>query len=337
MKGEVMLRRCALTLLCIALTAGCSKKLPEIAKVVPADADIVATLDAKKTLAYARQAIAKAVPAEHRDKVPAVETLLKKAAEMIGIDLDKLGRVTYIGWLGSQEQMAFIADGVDVKSLKGQKQGTHNGVDIYAAEMVHYAQLPKLGVLAAPTDAMLKKVLDAHSGKAKRIADTDRAEVFKKLLDVEKDLDQLRMYLLTGKIPGGMPVPYKLNGGGFFLHVDRGVTGTLVAEQKDAQELKSKIDMGMLIAQVALAAGGKDMGLPVELDPATQKAVIDMLKNIKTRQKGEIVTVGYRGDLKPLIGKAIALGVQEFVRQEVPPPPPASDVAKVPPPPEKKK
>ena len=337
-----MLRRCALTIICFALAAGCSKKLPEIAKAIPADADLVATLDAKTTLAYARQAVTKAMPAEHKGKVPAVEMILKKAVEMIGIDLDKLGKVTYIGWLGSQEQMAFIAEGVDAKSLKGQKKGAHNGVDIYAAEMIHYAQIPKLGVLAAPTDTMLKKVLDAHAGKAKRIADTDRADVFEKLLEVEKDLDQLRMYLLTGRIPGEMPIPYKIKGGGFFLHVDRGATGALVVEQKDAKELKNKIDMGMMIVQMALAAGGQDMGLPVELDQATQKSIIDMLKNIKTRQKGEIVTVGYRGDLKPLIDKAIALGIEQVIRQEPPSEPLAIEAAKAPtpsknPPPKTKK
>ena len=324
-----MLRRCALTIICIALVAGCSKKLPDIAKAVPADADIVATLDAKKTLAYARQAITKAVPAEHQDKVPAVEMILKKAVEMIGIDLDKLGKVTYIGWLGSQEQMAFIAEGVDAKSLKGQKKGAHNGIDIYAAEIVHYAQLPGLGTLAAPSDTMLKKVLDTYAGKAKRIADTDRADVFEKLLEIEKDHDQLRLYVLTGKIPGDMPIPYKIKGGGFFLHVDRGATATVVAEQNDAKEIKNKIDMGMLVIQMALAAGGQDMGLPVEIDQATQKSIVDMLKNIKTRQKGEIVTIGYQGDLKPLIDKAIALGLRQALEEEagfIP----AADIAEIP-------
>jgi hypothetical protein len=311
-----MLRRYALIILCVCLTAGCSKKLPDVAKAVPADADLVATMDAKATLAYAKQAITKAVPAEHKDKVPGVEMILKKAAEMIGIDLEKLGKVTYIGWLGSQEQMAFIAEGVDAKSLKGQKKGAHNGIDTYAAEMVHYAQLEKLGTLAAPTEAVLKKVLDAYAGKSKRIADTDRAEIFEKLLQVEKDHDQLRLYVLTGKIPGEMPLPYKIKGGGFFLHVDRGATATVVAEQDDAKELKNKIDMGMMVVQMALAAGGKDMGLPVEIDAATQKSVIDMLKNIKTRQKGEIVTIGYKGDLKPLIDKAIAMGIQQAFQEE---------------------
>jgi hypothetical protein len=329
-----MLRRCALILVCVILAAGCSKKLPEVAKAVPADADIVATLDAKSTIAYARQAITKAVPDEHKAKVPLFEMMAKKAVEMIGIDLDKLGRVTYIGWLGSQEQMAFIAEGVDAKSLKGQKKGEHNGIPVYAAEMVHYAQLPKLGVLAAPTDTMLKKVLDAHAGKSKRIADSDRADVFEKLCEVEKDLDQLRMYLLTGKIPGEMPAPYKLKGGGFFMHVDKGATGTVVAEQKDAKDLKSKIDMGMMFVQMALA-GGEDLGWGVELDQATQKTFVDVVKNLKTRQQGEVVTVGYRGDLKPLIDKAIALGMEQFIRQEPSPEPPVVEAAKAPVTPEK--
>lgn len=327
-----MLRRYALIIVCVCLAAGCSKKLPDVAKAVPADADLVASLDAKSTLAYAKQAITKAVPDEHKDKVPGIEMIMKKAVEMTGIDLEKLGRVTYIGWLGSQDQMAFIAEGVDAKSLKGQKQGAHNGVDIYAAEMVHYAQLDKLGTLAAPTDSVLKKVLDAYTGKAKRVADTDRADVFEKLLEVEKDHDQLRVYVLTGKIPGEMPLPYKLKGGGFFLHVDRGATATVVAEQNDAKELKNKIDMSMMVLQMALAAGGQDMGLPIEIDPATQKSVIDMLKNIKTNQKGEIVTIGYKGDLKPLIDKAIALGIQQAFQEEAVPPVPDIDVAKVPPP-----
>jgi hypothetical protein len=311
-----MLRRLTPIIICLSLAAGCSKKLPEAAKAIPADADLVATLDAKSTLAYAKQAITKAVPAEHKDKVPGVEMILKKAVEMTGIDLGKLGKVTYIGWLGSQEQMAFIAEGVEAKSLKGQKQGAHNGADIYAAEMIRYAQLGKLGTLAAPSDAVLKKVLDAHAGKAKCIADTDRADVFEKLLEVEKDHDQLRVYVLTGKIPGEMPLPYKIKGGGFFLHVDRGATATVVAEQNDAKEIKNKVDMGMMVMQMALAAGGQDMGLPVEIDAATQKSVIDMLKNIKTRQKGEIVTIGYKGDLKPLIDKAIAMGIEQAFGEE---------------------
>lgn len=323
-----MLRRCALTVVCITLAAGCSKKLPEIARAVPADADILATLDVRKTLADARQAVKRALPAGDQGKVLAVEMLVKKAVELTGIDPEKLGRAIYIGWLGSREQMAFIAEGIDAKSLKGLKQGAHRGVDIYAAEMVRYAQLPGLGTLAAPTEAVLKKVLDAHSGQAKRIGDTDRAKVLEKLLDVEKDLDQLRMYLLTGEIPGGMPSPYKLKGGGFFLHLDRGATGALVAERKDAQDLKSKIDTGMLFVQMALAAGGKGLGLPVELDPAAQKSIVDLLKNIKTGQQGEIVTVGYRGDLKPLIDQAIALVYREYDREISEPPPPAPDASK---------
>jgi hypothetical protein len=310
-----MLRRYTLIILCIFIAAGCSKKLPEVAKAIPADADLVASLDAKTTLAYAKQAITKAIPAEHKDKVPGVEMILKKAVEMIGIDLDKLGKVTYIGWLGSQDQMAFIAEGVDAKSLKGQKKGAHNGVDIYAAEMIRYAQLPGLGTLAAPSDTMLKKVLDAYAGKAKRIADSDRADVLEKLLEVEKDHDQLRVYVLTGKIPGEMPL------------------ATVVAEQDDAKEIKNKIDMGMMVVQMALAAGGQEMGLPVEIDQATQKSIIDMLKNIKTRQKGEIVTIGYKGDLKPLIDKAIALGIQEAMQEDAVLLPPGDDIAKVPPPP----
>jgi hypothetical protein len=328
-----MLRRYALIILCICLTAGCSKKLPDVAKAVPADADLVATLDAKTTLAYARQAITKAVPAEHKDKVPGIEMILKKAAEMIGIDLDKLGKVTYIGWLGSQEQMAFIAEGVDAKSLKGQKKGAHNGIDTYAAEMIHYAQLEKLGTLAAPSDAVLKKVLDAYTGKAKRIADTDRAGVFEKLLEVEKDHDQLRAYLLTGKIPGELPLPYKIKGGGFFLHIDRGATATVVAEQQDAKELKNKIDMGMSVLRLTLAAGGKNMNLPVDLDPATQKSVVDLLNKINTRQKGEILTIGYEGDLKPLIDKAIALGIEQAFQEEAREPGfvPAAEIENLPP------
>jgi hypothetical protein len=89
--------------------------------------------------------------------------------------------------------------------------------------------------------------------------------------------------------------------------------------------------MGMMVVQMALAAGGQDMGLPVEIDQATQKSIIDMLKNIKTRHKGEIVTIGYKGDLKPLIDKAIALGLQQTMGEEDALLPPGDDIAKVPP------
>jgi hypothetical protein len=294
------------------LLAACSKaKLPETMNAVPADADVVATLDAKALLAYAKTAVTKAVPPEMKDQIPPFEVLAKQAMDMVGIDLNKLSRVTFIGYMGSEDKMAIVAEGVDAKTLKGEKKGEHNGVALYAMpEKVHYAPLKGLGVVAGPNPEILKSVLDANLGKSKRLSDSERAKIMGKLLGQEKDLDQLRIYLLTGDFPEAGTAPFKIKGGGFFAHLDRGIAGTVLSDEKGADEIKRNLDMGLMAMQLAMAGGG-GKGMPVELDKETQKVVGDIMKNVHTSKTGTAVSVKYKGDLKPLIEKAVALGMKQ--------------------------
>jgi hypothetical protein len=306
-------------LVAAGLTAGCSKKtekVPEAMTPVPADADIVGTLDAKAFIAFAKKTLPKFVPAEMKDQMPSIEKMAEQLLKMSGVDLNKLSQVTFVGYAGSEDKMALIVDGIDIKGLKGEKQGEHNGVALYAMpDAVHYAELKGRGLVGAPSPEMLKKVLDAYGGKGKRLADSDRAKIFGELAGVEKDLNHLRVYLLTGNLPGMDQAPMTMKGGGVFLHLDKGIAATVVTDKKGATELKSQLDMGLMGIKMAMAMpegdGDMGMGLPVKLDAETKKAVSELVNKLETESSDTTVSVSYHGDLKPLIEKGIAMGMEQ--------------------------
>lgn len=314
--------RSLIVLAAAAALAGCSKKteLPATMKAVPADATVVATVDAKSLVAFAKDAAPKLIPAGLKDQVPPWETLAKQAKEMIGIDIDKLGRLILVGYAGNEEKIAFIAEGIDPKGLKGEKKGEHQGVALYSMPGGFvYAELKGLGVVAGQSEDMVKKVIDAHTGKAKSVGGTDKAKMLGKLLGVEKDLSQFRAYVLTGDLPGAGPTPFTFNGGGFFIHLDKGAAGTIVTDEDGAGQIKSQLDQGLMMLNMMMA-GGDNAGLPVELDAETKAMVSGVLKSLKTDRSGALVSVAYHGDLKPLIEKAVALGM---ARMQPPAPAPA--------------
>jgi hypothetical protein len=87
-------------LLGLLLLGACSKKASGPTKAIPADADVVVVADARALLAYAKDAVLRVVPPQYKDKIPAVETMLKEVLQMSGIDLEKLTKITAIGYLG---------------------------------------------------------------------------------------------------------------------------------------------------------------------------------------------------------------------------------------------
>ncbi|MBW1807704.1 MAG: hypothetical protein JRJ87_05870 [Deltaproteobacteria bacterium] len=305
-----------IAILSISLLSGCSKKkkVPESMAPVPADADVVATLDAKAIIDYAKKTLPKFIPAEMKDEIPNIEMLAQQLMQMAGIDLSKLGQITFIGYAGSEDKMAFIAEGVSTKGLKGEKKGEHNGVTLYSMpDAINYAELSGRGMIGAPSMEMLKKVIDTNAGKSKRLADSDRAALFSELAGIETGLNQVRFYLLTGDFPEMGPSPVTLKGGGFFIHLDKGLSLTIVSDKDGADELKRQLDIGMMGVQMALAMPeGGDMGLPVKLDAETKKLITDFLGKIKTDKSGSTISISYSGDLKPIIEKAIAMGVDQF-------------------------
>jgi hypothetical protein len=305
------------------LATGCSKKnLPGAIKAIPADADLVVTLDAKAMVTYAKQVLAKVVPADMKDKIPTVEMLLKQAAQLVGVDLDKLSKVTVIGYVGSQEKMAVIAEGLTAAGMKGEKTGERNGVATYAiAGRMHYADLAGLGLAVAPSPEMLGQVIDAFTGKAKNIGDTDRGKLLEQLSGSEKDLDQLRAYLLTGSIPGQSPdVPVK--GGAFLLHLDKGATALIVSDSATVDKISQGVTMGLAAASMGLAMGGKE-AFPVPIDDETKAVLQNALKNISSKKEADSVSINYRGDLKPILEKGVAMALKSQYQpatDEVPPP-----------------
>jgi hypothetical protein len=319
-KGEIMTRKTLLSallvVLSISLLAGCSKKkkVPENMAPVPADADVVATLDAKAIIDYAKKTLPKFIPADMKDQIPSLEMLTQQLLQMSGIDLSKLGQIMFIGYAGAEDKMAFIAEGVSPKGLKGEKKGEHNGVALYSMpDAINYAEITGRGMVGAPNMDMLKKVIDTNAGKGKRLADGDRAAIFSELAGIETGLNQARFYLLTGSFPGAMPSPVTIKGGGFFLHLDKGLSLTIISDSDGADEFKRQLDMGMMGLQMAMAMPeGGDMGLPVKLDAETKKLITDFLSKIKTDKSGSTVSIAYSGDLKPIIEKAIAMGIEQF-------------------------
>lgn len=295
----------------VAVLAGCSKKteLPKKMKAVPADATVVATVDAKSLVAFAKKSVPDLLPASLKDQIPPWETLAEQAKAMVGIDIDKLGGLLLIGYAGNDEQVAFVAEGVDPESLKGERKGEHQGVALYSMPGgFWYAPLQGAGVVAAQSQSLVKKVIDSYTGEADNVGSTDKAKMLGKLLGVEEDLSHFRAYVLTSELPNTGPTPFTFHGGGFFIHLDKGAAGTIVTDEDGAGQIKSQLDQGLMMLNMMLAGGG-DAGLPVELDAETKKLVGGVLKSLKTDREGELVSVAYHGDLKPLIAKAVALGV----------------------------
>jgi hypothetical protein len=100
------------------------------------------------------------------------------------------------------------------------------------------------------------------------------------------------------------------------LHLDKGVAGVVVSDESGAGQVKMGLDALRMGLQASLATGGKMMNLPIELDADSKKFIGDLIKNIDTKQSGELVSIAYRGDLKPLIEKAVAMGFREMGSQQ---------------------
>lgn len=329
--------------LLLALTSlACSKDLPGAMKAVPADADMVGSLDAKAALAYVKQTMPKLVPEGMKDQVPNIEMLTQQAMQLAGIDISKLTWLHFFGYLGPGERGAVLAEGMSGEGLKGEKAGEHKGVALYKAMgEVPYAELKGLGLVVANDEAMLKKVIDTFKGDADRLADSERGKMMAELMKEHKDMDLFRVYMLTGKMPGGQAVPFKMDGGGIFFDVDTGAAVTILTDKEGADGIAQKVGMGLMALQAGLMMGG-GADMPIKLDKETQSSLSSFIGNIKTAKKEKSVTLSYKGDLKPLISKVAGLGLNAYQNQmsgglEAPPPPsglaPPKAQLVVPPPP----
>jgi hypothetical protein len=301
-------------LLSIALVFGlfgCSKKPTGSAAATPADAEIVGTLDGKSLLSFVKQTLPGLLPAEMKDKLPAVETLIQGALNASEIDLGKISNLRFIGYAGSGDKMAIIAENVscsDFKGLNGKQTGDHNGVPIFSlSEKMFYADVKGAGMVLAPSEEMVKKILDTSTGKEKCLAGTDRGKLLDRLTKLESDLDMARIYLLTENFPGEKP-PFVFKGGAFVFHPDKGGSLLLLSDEAGAAQAKSLLDIGIMGAQTSLAFGtNQDM----KMDEEAKKMISQIIKGISSKQDKDLLSVAYRGDLKPVIAKSIAMFAKE--------------------------
>ncbi len=303
--------------LLLALSAlACSKDLPGAMKAVPADADVVGSLDAKAALAYVKKILPRVVPAGMKDQIPSFEMLAKQAVQMAGIDISRLTRVHFFAYVGAEDKMALIAEGLGVAGLKGEKKGEHKGVALHdIAGEIRYAQIEKLGTVFAQSDAMLKKVIDTYKGDAKGLGGTERGKMLVELMKVHEDMDLLRVYVLTGELPAdAMGALFKINGGGMFLDLDKGLAVTVLSDKEGVDKIAQAVSVGLLTLQTGLMMGGGE-DMPIELDKETKNAISGFLGKIKTAKKGDRVTISYKGDLKPLVEKVAMLGAEAYQKE----------------------
>jgi hypothetical protein len=298
---------CSLALILGA--AACTEELPGAMKAIPADADMVGTLDTQAALAYAKSAMPKLVPASLSDEVPSFQALAKQAMQLAGVDLDKLGPMTFYSYADGQ-RAAFIIAGLDAEGLKGEKSGDHKGRPVYTLMGdLHYAPLGELGLVFSPDRALLDKTVDTLAGDAKCLGDAERGKLLRKMLEIHEKMDLLRVYVLTDELPGTEGIPFKFDGGAMFLDLDQGAAVTLLTDKAGADKIDQAVGMGLMGLQTALMmGGGKDM--PVEIDKATKTMVGEMLGKIRRQKKSDRIIISYAGDLKPLVEKMAGLGVK---------------------------
>jgi len=296
----------------VLLSLACSRKVqvPAEFSAVPADADIVGTLDAKAFLDYFKEALPRLAPPEMKDKIPSIQALVEQALKVSGIDISQLKNIIFIGYAGSEDKMALLAEGVKLSKLEGATEEDYQGVKVQSLPQAssYLAQLKTDWIVMAPSSEMLKKVLDTSAGRQKRLTDGDRAAVLKELAGQNADLNQLRIYVLSGNLPG-TPPDVKMRGGSLLLHLEKGVSGNLLSDEKSAVDMKNKLDMGLMAARLAFSMPQQQSGMQLSLDEESQKAIGEVLNKLESKVQGGTLSVSYRGNLKPLIEKAVAMGI----------------------------
>ncbi len=334
-RSSLMSRLCwrLLVVLSFALSIwACTKKQEsKTVRAVPADVDVLAHIDGKPLMEYARKMMT-ATSAGKEGDTTAFALLESKVKEMVGIGLDQIDDVTVIGYSDPNNAVAFIVEGLKADSLKGEKRADHNGVGLYYMEReINYAPLEGLGVVAGSSQDMLAKVLDTYTGKADNVTKGNRSKVLEKFQGLSAGLDQLRVYVLNPKLPEQASEKIHLVGAGFFMHLDKGLTLTLLSDENGAAGIKAQIDQGIMAVKMMLSGGG-GLGLPIKLDDEIKKALTDVLEKIEVSQSGANVSILYRSSLKPLIEKGFSFAMQKLAYNLTPEQPSEGEITQ----PEKK-
>ncbi|MBN2498207.1 MAG: hypothetical protein JXR96_26690 [Deltaproteobacteria bacterium] len=323
-----MTRRIAVqSLIAALLLVGCSDDFPDEFDAVPASAEVVASVDARSAYELLRQTAIAAAPDGVKDKAPALDAVLSQAMDIAGLDLRKLDHLLLFGDPDAPSRGVAIALGLAAHGLKGKPAGEHLGVPIFELVGFTYAVVPGLGVVLAPGKPALTECIDAWKGKAKRLVDTERGKVLARLLGVERDLDLVRIYALTDKLPGSGMLPMKIQGGALLFHAERGAAGVLVSDEKGAKELAVWARRGISSLQMLTAFGASDVlgpKSPIPVDKDTEQHVLKLISRVETRQDREKVVVLCRAEMKQLVAGAARAGLEQLqveMQPDRPPPP----------------
>lgn len=300
----------------LLLLSACSKDLPESFKAIPASTKLVATLDAPAAIAMIEQAAGRLAPDKAKEHAEQIKMLNRQLMSLLGIDMKKLKTVLIMGDPEQPERSAVLIEGLGIQGLPGKSEGEHLGLPIKGLGLGLVAtELPALGLVIASGQDGLRGIIDTFKGKAKRLIDTDEGKTIGRMLETDKDLDLMRVYLLGVKLPETGFLPMKFHSAGLFIHADRGAVAALLSDEPGAKDLASVLRKGISSMQMIMAFGGSSAlgdDSPIPLDKATQDTLTRLLAKLETSRDKDLVKVSCRADLKPLLAKATELGMEKL-------------------------
>jgi hypothetical protein len=323
------LRHVSLLCLLLTLSSGCQKcsstaKAPAMLKALPAGAQVLMQLDGKQLVEAYRKVFkiaTKLLPEKERGDIPSWDEVVAKLKEPTGIDLNRVGTVLGAFYIdpqaGPDPRSAIIIGGLEAKSLKGKQSGEHQGKSLYvleAAEDFFYVQLDPKHLVASNKAEMLKKVLDTHAGKGKNLQ--GESKMLGRLLGKDPDFDHIRFYLLSSDLPGMARAPFKVDGGGFFMSMSKGLSAVIIGDEAGLGQLKVMAEMGLMQVKSEMAAIPKDIPPDQkEIYGQTIKSAGEFLEGIKIEQDGKQLVMSYRGTQEPyfLAGLMAAVAIPAFV------------------------
>jgi hypothetical protein len=324
----IMRRFMAFTVLISMATLGCKKTaIPEELKAIPDGAMAVVSLNLKNLLeAYTRE-ILPMLPAQIRSQIPDHQAAFKTFEQLSGIDVGKVTSVMLFfmaprpGVAGPEG--ALVAGGIDVATLKGQKFADHQGTPLYKltieegrADQPFYAPLGQNLVAFSISEDMLKRVLDAQQGAAKRLLDGEASAVLKDLAAHEAALADLRIYALRLDLPGLTDrLPVKPTAGGFFVDLKKGIAFVTHLSPADAGTLETLLTSGLSMIKLEFAKVTADQ-VPPELKQLDLQKLKGLLEAVQITKTGTGVEVSLKGDNAGVFvaGTLAAVAIPAFVR-----------------------
>ncbi len=282
---------------------------------IPEGMTFVAEIDVQSALGFAKTLRA-AMPKEAQANVPPMDEGIELLQTTMGVDVSKMKQIVIAGKLEDKDpstNMIGVIQGMTAESLKGgTKFKEIEGKQVFTfgpgSEKVYLASLDANHTVFAAQEAGIASALAAHAGKAKRLLDGGKKDLLGKLMGTSPDLKTLRVHVLG--MPPGEKTPFTVNGGGFYLDMDKGIAGIVVSEAAGADMIKTQADMGMAMA-------GTQLGQIPGLTPEAKKTAEALVKGIKIEKDGDTVIItctdGWDGKaIAQAIAGAAAPAMAEF-------------------------